>query len=542
MLPYAANYSLARLTMPAKTKPDFIARLREVPHQPGVYIMRDRLDRVVYVGKARDLRRRLSNYFAPSRSRVADIKTRALIASIWNFEWHTVHSDPEAILLEGRLIKQFRPKYNISFRDDKRFLLVKINESDPWPRFQLTRLRKEDGSRYFGPFPHAGALRSALAWLQKEYGIRSCRPSTPGENDYRHCLDHVIRRCSAPCIGRISRDEYMQRVRKACDFLEGKSREAIDAVAEEMRQAAERLDFERAATLRDLHDALKRTSKPIRRFTRHDLPRVLDPAADLRALRDALRLSAPPTLMECFDISNISNTHIVASMVCFRDGVPDRSAYRRYRITGSHGQNDFASMAEVVRRRYSRVLSDIRKAAGSALDDTQLGSAEATQWISRNRPHSPRLPDLVIVDGGRGQLSKACSELQRLGLHDIPIIGLAKEFEEIYRPGKPVPLRLPADSGALKMLQRIRDEAHRFANGYHQLLMKRRISESILDDCPGISQSRKKDLLRHFGTIQRLKKATIEEIQAIDGIGPKLAANLVEFLNKSQSSPPSLTI
>ncbi len=520
------------MSAPAKFKPDLVARLREVPHQPGVYIMRDRLDRVIYVGKARDLRRRLSHYFAPSRGRLADIKTRALIGSIWNFEWHTVHSEPEAILLEGRLIKEFRPKYNISFRDDKRFLLVKINESDPWPRFQLTRLRKEDGSRYFGPFPHAGALRSALAWLQKEYGIRSCRPRDPGESDYRHCLDHVIRRCTAPCVGRISREDYMERVRMACEFLEGKSREAIEAVEEEMRQAAERLDFERAAALRDLLDALKRTAKPIRRFTRHDLPRVLDPAADLRALRDALRLPTIPVLMECFDISNISNTHIVASMVCFRNGLPDRAAYRRYRITGTRGQDDFASMAEVVRRRYARVLGEIRKAAGTALEDTQLDSAEAASHASRAQPGGPRLPDLVIVDGGRGQLSKACAELRRLGLHDVEVIGLAKEYEEIYRPGRPQPLRLPADSGALKMLQRIRDEAHRFANGYHQLLMKRRISESILDDCPGINQSRKKALLRRFGSIKRLKKATMEEIQSVEGIGPKLASSLAEYLAK----------
>lgn len=520
------------MSTPAKTRPDFAARLRDVPHQPGVYIMRDRLDRVIYVGKARDLRRRLSNYFTPSRARHADIKTRALIGSIWNFEWHTVHSDPEAILLEGRLIKEFRPKYNISFRDDKRFLLVKVNESEPWPRFQLTRLRKDDGARYFGPFPHSGALRSALAWLQKEFGIRSCRAANPDENDYRHCLDHVIRRCSAPCVGRITRADYMQRVRMACEFLEGKSREAIDAVEEEMRAAAARLDFERAASLRDMLDALKRTARPIRRFTRQDLPRVINPEADLRALRDALRLPAPPALMECFDISNISNTHIVASMVCFRDGVPDRAAYRRYRITSTQGQNDFASMAEVVRRRYERVLRDIRAAGGAALDDTQLDADEAAACVRRAHPGSPRLPDLVIVDGGRGQLSKACSELQRLGLHGIEVIGLAKQYEEIYRPGRPTPLRLPADSGALKLLQRIRDEAHRFANGYHQLLMKRRISESILDDCPGVSQARKAALLRRFGSVKRLKKASAEEIQSVEGVGPKLAAALVKFLEQ----------
>jgi excinuclease ABC subunit C len=254
--------------------------------------------------------------------------------------------------------------------------------------------------------------------------------------------------------------------------------------------------------------------------------------------------------MECFDISNISTTHVVASMVCFRNGVPDKDNYRRYRIRTVEGQDDFASMAEVVRRRYSRVLLETGnrkletgKEGDRVIDyspehsqETQLETARRLENFSvsdiRNPVSPVRLPDLIIVDGGKGQLSSACRELQRLGLHELPIIGLAKEYEEIYRPGRALPLVLPPDSGALRLLQRIRDEAHRFANTYHQLLMKKRIGESILDDCPGVSQNRKNLLLRKFGSVNRLRKATVEQIAATEGIGPKLAEEVHRFLER----------
>jgi excinuclease ABC subunit C len=268
--------------------------------------------------------------------------------------------------------------------------------------------------------------------------------------------------------------------------------------------------------------------------------------ADVQALADALQLPRPPQVMECFDISNISTTHVVASMVCFRQGVPDKDCYRRYRVRTVQGQDDFASMAEVVRRRYSRVLLEAREANGDVAEFSQENAREALQRIEssttgeladrpgRQVPNLPyiRLPDLIIVDGGKGQLSSACRELHRLGLHDLPIIGLAKEREEIYRPGRALPLQLPIDSGALRLLQRIRDEAHRFANTYHQLLMKKRIGESILDDCPGVSQNRKNLLLRKFGSVNRLRKASVEEIAATEGIGPKLAEEVHRFLQR----------
>src|SRR5262249_6667457 len=299
----------------------------------------------------------------------------------------------------------------------------------------------------------------------------------------------------------------------------------------DMRKAADKLDFEKAADLRNMLEDLRRTTKPTRRFTRHSLPTTIDPEADLQALADALQLPQLPRVMECFDISNISTTHVVASMVSFRDGVPDKNNYRRYRIRTVEGQDDFASIAEVVRRRYSRVLLQAREANPDASEFSQENPIETLRGTN-GKFVAVRLPDLIIVDGGKGQLSSACRELQRLGLHDLPIIGLAKEFEEIYRPGRALPLRLPEDSGALRLLQRIRDEAHRFANAYHQLLMKKRIGESILDDCPGVSQNRKNLLLRRFGSVQRLRKASVEEIASTEGIGQKLAEAIHRFLGR----------
>src|ERR1700722_5651884 len=344
-------------------KPDPNKKLREVPHRPGVYLMKDRLKRVIYVGKARDLRKRLGQYFMPSRRMTADLKTRALLDSVWDFDVHLVRNEPEALLLEGKLIKEFRPKYNVSFRDDKRFLLVKVNLADAVPRFQLTRLKVEEGYRYFGPFAHAGALRTTLKWMKKRFGSRSCRVLEPGESDYKRCMDHIIKNCSAPCIRRVTLEDYKVRVLGACEFLEGQSQEMLKQLEEQMKRAAENLEFEKAAEMRNMLDDLRRTTRPTRGFTGGPLATSVDPRADLQALADALLLPVLPTVMECFDISNISTTHIVASMVSFRNGVPDKSNYRRYRIRTVAGQDDFASMAEVVRRRYSRVLLEVGERA-----------------------------------------------------------------------------------------------------------------------------------------------------------------------------------
>jgi excinuclease ABC subunit C len=540
-----------------KEKPDLQKKVHEVPHRPGVYLMRDRFNRVIYVGKARDLRKRVSSYFLPSKLAQADLKTRALLDATWDFETHTVRSEAESVLLEGKLIKEYRPRYNISFRDDKRFLVVRVDLSEEWPRFRLARFKKDDGSRYFGPYAHAGALRQTLNFMRKRFGVLTFGRGAPTERELKSSTYQVPVRLSDT-----SAERYRERVAQACEFLEGKSREMISALEEQMHVAAGKMDFEKAAELRNMVADLHNTTRPTRRFTRGSLPSTIDPTADVQALGDALHLSDPPRVMECFDISNISTTHVVASMVCFRDGIPDKNNYRRYRVRTVEGQDDFASMAEVVRRRYSRILLEARAENSEAAEFSQENPADALARISshpergeaesRDPAEKPqrnatgfldsprndesfvavRLPDLIIVDGGKGQLSSACRELQRLGLHDLPIIGLAKEHEEIYRPGRALPLRLPMDSPALRLLQRIRDEAHRFANAYHQLLMKKRVEESILDDCPGVSQNRKSLLLQEFGSVNRLRRASVDEIASTEGIGRKLAEEVHRFLQR----------
>jgi excinuclease ABC subunit C len=278
----------------------------------------------------------------------------------------------------------------------------------------------------------------------------------------------------------------------------------MEQMEEEMHAAAEALDFEKAAQLRDLLEDLRRTTAPARRFL-HRLPSYSSAPEDLRMLGEALGLKDPPQVMECFDISNISQTHKVASMVLFENGKPSRSQYRRYRIRTVEGQDDFACIAEVVARRYRRVLRE-----------------------------GGRKPDLIVVDGGLGQLHAAARELEALGLGNLPVISLAKEREEIYRLGTSEPLVLDKNSGALRLLQRIRDEAHRFAHGYHELLLRRRVTESILDECPGIDRHRKALLLRSFGSMERLREATVEELASVKGIGPKLAQTVYEFLRSRQ--------
>ncbi len=526
--------------MPPREKPDMLAKLRDVPHQPGVYVMRDLLGRVIYVGKARDLKKRLGNYFQASRHKQHDLKTRALVESIWDFELQITRNEPEALLLEGKLIKEFRPRYNISFRDDKRFLLVRVHLNDDFPRFSLTRLKKEDGARYYGPFAHSGALRTTINWLNKHFGLRVCRPIRPGEQDYKHCSNDIIKNCSAPCIGRISPESYKAKIEEASEFLSGRSKELVAALEEEMHKAAARFDFEKAAELRDMVEDLRKTLKPTRSFERGARAKVMstiDPMADVKELQELLHLERPPLVMECFDIANIGTAHCVASMVRFENGVPNTSNYRRYRIRAVTGQNDFISMAEVVRRRYSRVLLEATKELGDEAEFTEEAPVEALRRLDSEKQFSSvLLPDLIIVDGGKGQLGMAVKELQRLGLHGVAIVGLAKEREEVFFPGESDPVVIPHDRGALKLLQRIRDEAHRWANSYHQLLLSRRVEESILDECPGVSQTRKANLLRVFGSVARLRKATLAQIAEVPSISKGLAEDIVRFLESRQAN------
>ncbi len=573
-------------------------KLSETPHKPGVYLHKDRFGRVIYVGKARDLRKRVATYFQPSRRLGWDLKFNALVEAIHDFDWHVVKSEAEALLLEGRLIKDFQPRFNIDFRDDKRFLLLKVNLNDPIPRFTLTRLRQDDGAVYFGPFAHSGAVRRTLTVLRRRFNLRGCRPLTPGEADYRHCLYGNLRYCTAPCIGNVSRDQYLAQVRAALDFLAGQTDEMIAEFETEMKQAAAALDFEKAAQLRDAIQDLRQTTQKTEKFERipYKLPVAINPEADLRELARILALPSPPARIEGFDISNISGTFMVSSMVSFWHGRPDRANYRRFKMKSVLQQDDFACMAETIRRRYSRLIRELHGERASPADpaeredggeagpeelqraaddvsaafhdrpfrhDTDAAGAAAAQarnrpatgnepggepgnepnpgselaapWVPRP-PTKPRLPDLILIDGGKGQLNAACAELAKLGLGHLPVIGLAKEFEEIHRPGHPIPLRLGLDSPAVKLLQRVRDEAHRFANTFNAQLRLRKISESLLDEFPGIGEARKQALLRRFGSVQRLKLATVEELAEVPGFGGAMAEKLREFL-AARSTP-----
>ncbi len=525
-------------------------KLSDLPHKPGIYLMKDRFGTVIYVGKARDLKRRVSQYFHPSRRQGWDMKFRALVDAIHDLDVHVVKSEPEAMLLEGKLIKEFHPRYNVSFRDDKRFLLLKVNLNDPIPRFTLTRLKTDDGAKYFGPFANSGALRNTVAMVRRKFNLRGCRPLTPGESDYKHCLYGNLKFCTAPCIGNVSLDQYKLQVLAACEFLEGQTGEFEKQVEDEMKKAALAQDFEKAAQLRDALNDLRETTKKTEKFPRipYTLPVSINPESDVRELCRLLGLSSPPDRIEGFDISNISGTFAVASMVSFWRGRPDRSNYRRFRMKTVTGQDDFACMAETIRRRYSRLRQELGKNQNGNEPANSAGETSTTEEIveepinaeelppsdEMNAPWVPKptttFPDLILIDGGKGQLNAACAELSKLGLNHIAIIGLAKEFEEIYRPGESEPLRLSHDTGALKLLQRVRDESHRFANTYNAKLRLKKISESILDEFPGIGTNRKMALLKKFGSVQRLRLASVAQIAEVSGFGGKAAAELKTFL------------
>jgi excinuclease ABC subunit C len=482
--------------------------------------MKDRFGTVIYVGKARDLRKRVSSYFQPSRRHGWDLKLNALVDAIHDLDTFTVRSEPEAMLLEGKLIKEYQPRYNISFRDDKRFLLIKVNENDPIPRFCLTRIRQNDGARYFGPFVHSASARHTLTLARRKFNLRGCRPLTPGGEDYKHCLYGHLKYCTAPCIGNVSSDEYHKQVAAACEFLSGQTEEIERELEGQMKKAALALNFEKAAEYRDALADLRRTTEKVKSFPRipYTLPVAKEPQLDLAELGRTLNLPSVPMRIEGFDISNISGTFAVASLVSFWDGRPDRANYRRFRMKTVVGQNDFACMGEVIQRRYSRLA---REEAESVPAPPANGDA---------RQNHSRFPDLIVIDGGKGQLGVAFAELSKLGLERIPVIGLAKEFEEIFQVGQSEPLRLSMESGALKLLQRIRDESHRFANTYNAQLRLKKISESILDEFPGIGGQRKTALLKKFGSVRRLRLATEEEIAAVAGFGGKTAADLKAFL------------
>ena len=485
-------------------------KVRALPDKPGVYLMKDRLGRIIYVGKARSLKKRVSSYFQRGRtSTVQQPKIRALIDLIADVDTMEVKSEPEALLLEGKLIKQWRPRYNTDFTDDKRFLLVRVDLGEDLPRFRLTRLKKEDRSRYFGPFAHSGLLRKTLAQMRRQFGIL-LPDSTPQKlPDGTWQLYDDVREEIYGTGNIVTAEDYRRRVEEACAFLEGKSHEWLETLRAEMTAAAGRHEFEKAAELRDVVFALEETLRKTRHFERIDPTRPERDDEALQALQAALKLAAPPRTMECFDISHISGTFVVASMVRFADGRPDKDNYRRFQIKSFIGNDDYRAMEEVVGRRYRRLAEEKKT-----------------------------LPDLVVIDGGRGQIGAALKAFVALDLTPPPLIGLAKQHETIIFPDERPPLNLPLNHPGLNVLQRLRDEAHRFANTYNANLRSQKIRESVLDDFSGLGRVRRAALLAHFGSIDKLRAASAAEIAEVDGFGGKLAAELQAFLNQ-RPAPPS---
>ncbi len=486
-------------------------KVRALPDKPGVYLMKDRLGRIIYVGKARSLKKRVSSYFQRGRARtIEQPKIRALLQLIADVETIEVKSEPEALLLEGKLIKQWRPRYNTDFTDDKRFLLVRVDLGEELPRFRLTRLKKEDRSRYFGPFAHSGLLRKTLAQMRRQFGIL-LPDSTPQKlPDGTWQLYDDVREELYGTENIVTAEVYRRRVEDACAFLEGKSREWLETLRTEMAAAAARQEFERAASLRDVVFALEETLRKTRRFERTDHTRPEGDLESLAALQLALNLRVPPRTMECFDISHISGTFVVASMVHFADGRPDKANYRRFQIKSFIGNDDYRAMEEVVGRRYRRLTEEKKT-----------------------------LPDLVVIDGGRGQIGAALKAFIALDLEPPPLIGLAKQHETIIFPDERPPLNLPLNHPGLNVLQRLRDEAHRFANTYNADLRSKKIRESVLDDFPGLGPVRRAALLAHFPTIEKLRAASAEEIAAVAGFGGKLAGELQAFLRRPERNENS---
>jgi len=477
-----------------------------VPAQPGVYVYRDRFGNVIYVGKAANLRRRMSQYFQPSRQAKADPKTRSLLNSIATWEYYEVKSEEEALILETRLIKEYAPRYNVLMRDDKRFYLLKINPRENFPRLRLTRLRKDDGALYYGPYPRATALREAVEFLNRHFGLRVCHSDSPDATDYQHCQAGTIRDCSAPCVGKETPEGYRQRLEAVAKVFDGNIAPLVDMLKERMVKASIAMQFEQAAKWRDVIATLEEAfGHRGRSFRFASLPSASGEEA-VKDLQAALQIPGMPKMIEAFDISNIGGTLAVASMVCFVDGRPSRSRYRRFRIRTVDHSDDFAMMHEAVTRCYRRRLDE-------------------------QRP----LPDLIMIDGGKGQLSSAVKALVEVGCPPLPVIGLAKKHEEIFLPGRSEPIVIDHSRPALRLLQAVRDEAHRFAISYHRELRQKRLQESLLDEIPGIGEERKKALLTTFGSVRELRKATAEEIAArVPGLGLKISETICCILHKKR--------
>jgi excinuclease ABC subunit C len=593
------------------------AKLRALPAKPGVYLFKDKEGKVIYVGKAGNLKSRVRSYFGSPANLPS--KIQRLVSNIQDLEFVITNSEQEALILECDTIKRYAPRFNASLKDNKTFPYLKINVKEDWPGVHVTRRVQKDGARYFGPFASAGSVRKTLRLIKKIFPYRSCSKRIDGK-DRRPCLDYHIHQCLGPCIGAVEKDEYHEVINQVILFLQGKQELILRELDSRMKAAAERLEFERAALLRDQIDAIEdviegqriattlqgekdviglaqnetvayveiffiRNNKLIGRdhFTMEgtqgdsagqimtsfvkqyyasasyipslillqhpvdelavlsqwlsqqrgrkvelqvpqrgakkklvetvaenaarglELAQIKEMKAEvissgLQELKDRLDLPKMPRRIECYDVSNIQGTMAVASMVVLEKGWPKPPHYRRFRIKTVAGADDYAMIQETLRRRFKRGVT-----------------GEGTWGIT---------PDLVLIDGGKGQLNAALEVRQELELDSIPMASLAKEDEEVFTPGDPRPVHIPKDSPALHILQRARDEAHRFAISYHQKLRRKGFVTSALDNIAGIGPRRRRALLRKFGSIEAIKRASPEEISQTEGITLSLARKI----------------
>jgi excinuclease ABC subunit C len=624
-----------------------------IPESPGVYRFRDDRGRVIYVGKAKSLRQRLNSYFADLSG--LHPRTRQMVTSASAVEWTVVGTEVEALQLEYSWIKEYDPRFNVRYRDDKSYPWLAVTLDEEYPRLMVMRGAKRKGVRYFGPYSHAWAIRETLDILLRVFPARTCSMGVfkrAGQIG-RPCLLGYIDKCSAPCVGRVSAAEHRAIVEEFCDFMAGRTDQMVRRLEKEMAAASANLEFERAARIRDdlgalrmamekqavvlgdgtdadvvafAQDALEASVQvfhvrggrirgqrgwvvdkvedvttpdlvhqflsqvygggeqvprevlvpelppdepavtdwlsrlrggpvdlrvprrgdkrslleTVRRnaeeaFVRHKLKRSTDLTARslaLQEIQDALELAEAPLRIECYDIAHLQGSDAVGSMVVFEDGLPRKSEYRRFKVRGAGG-DDFASMAEVLRRRFTRYLEE-RSETGEVPEATPLDP-------ETGRPRRFAYPpNLLVVDGGAPQVAAAQRVLDDLGVDGIAVCGLAKRLEEVWLPGEPEPVIFSRSSEGLYLLQRVRDEAHRFANTYHRQTRSRSMMESVLDGVPGLGDTRRKALLRHFGSVKKLRTATPDEVAQVPGIGAKTAEAIVVALHQGEPAEPAV--
>lgn len=433
------------ITMPPAEK------VKTFPTTPGCYLMKDDQARVIYVGKAKNLRSRASHYF--TKAAAEDERTADLVPLIADIDFLPADSEVDALLLEARLVKDIQPRFNVELKDDKTFPYLQIRVREDFPRVEFTRKPKRKGVKLYGPFTSARTLRHAIQVLQRIFQFRTCtldiKEDDPRWRWFRPCLLHSIRQCTAPCNFRVTKEEYRKQVRKLRLVLEGKKERLIREMQREEQEAASKLEFERAARLRDDITALQKLAER-GEASRDVQPEVfpIDPKKGLRGLRKILGLAQTPRTIEGVDIAHLAGEDTVASLVSFIDGLPFKPGYRTFKIRSVEGVDDFASINEVVTRRFRRLARE---------DDP--------------------FPDILLIDGGKGQLNAALDAFKLLGIEPPVLVSLAKREEEVYRPGDAEPIRLSRHSAALRLLQYVRDEAHRFAQHYHHILRRKKIEE-----------------------------------------------------------------